>query len=143
MKLLLCAALMSVTLATPAFAAKLYLKDGGTIEAIRVWRSDGKVHVLATRHTETSFETSEVDMKRTFARHHRAAKKSKRVSRQTASAVPNEATASQKPAEKKAGMSLPSLPNLPDRNPDNLLPSSGSGGTIRQHKKEMAERAAE
>ena len=66
MRRFLCAALMTAVLATPAFAAKVYLKEGGIIQAKRVWREGGKVHVLATRHTLTSFEKSEVDLKRTF-----------------------------------------------------------------------------
>jgi len=90
MKRILCAVLMSAVLATPAFAAKVYLKDGGVIQAKRVWRADGKVYVLATRHTLTSFEKSEVDLKRTFVKRHRAAKRTGAVApqAQTAAAPP-------------------------------------------------------
>ena len=81
MRPILLVVMMTLVLSTPAFAAKLYLKDGGVIEALRVWRSNGKVHVLATRHTMTSFQPYEVDMKRTFAKRHRGAKKTVRACR--------------------------------------------------------------
>jgi opacity protein-like surface antigen len=143
MKRILCAALMAVVLATPAFAAKVYLKDGGVIQAKRVWRSGDKVHVLATRHTLTSFEKSEVNMKRTFPKKHRVAKKVAPVEPQTVSAAPKGAAEIQKPVEKKVGVTLHSLPKLPEKSPESLMPSSGGSGTIRQHKKEMAERVGE
>lgn len=145
MKRNICAALMVVALATPAFAAKLYLKDGGVIQAKKVWRADGKVHVLATRHTMTSFEPCEVDLKRTFPKKTTVAKKTAAVNTQepAIAAAPKGAAETQKPVEKKAAVSLPPLPKLPERSPENLVPSSGAGGTIRQHKKEMAEKAGE
>jgi len=140
MKRILCAVLMSVTLATPALAARLYLKDGGIIEAKRVWRADGKVYVLATRHTLTSFEPSEVNLKRTFPMRHKAAKQPVSSVQQQAAAAPAQAAAPQKPAGKKPGVSLPSLP---EKSPESLVPSSGSGGTIKKHKKEMDDRLKE
>jgi len=145
MKRILCAVLMAATMVTPAVAAKLYLKDGGVIQAKRVWRSGGKVHVLATRDTETSFEKSEVNMKRTFPRKRRVAKKICVPTSQakTAVAVPHEAAAVQTPVEKKSGVSLPSLPKLPEKSPESLLPSTGAGGTIRQQKKDMSEKLGE
>jgi len=145
MKRILCAALMAAVLATPAFAAKVYLKDGGVIQAKRVWREGGKVHVLATRHTLTSFEKSEVDLKRTFPQKRRVAKKAAPVTpqAQTAAAAPGGAAAIQKPVESKARVALPSLPKLPERSPESLVPSRGAGGTIKQQKKEMAEKLAE
>jgi hypothetical protein len=145
MKLKLCAVLMSVALATPAFAAKLYLKDGGVIQAKKVWRADGKVHVLATRHTMTSFEPCEVDLKRTFPKKSRVVQKAVAVApqAQAKAAAPKGAAEAQKPAEKKAAVSLPPLPKMPERSPESLVPASGAGGTIRQHKKEMAEKTNE
>jgi hypothetical protein len=136
---------MAVVLATPAFAAKLYLKDGGFIQAKRVWRSDGRVYVLATRDTLTSFEKSEVNLKRTFVKRPRVAKKVVAVTpqAQTAAAAPNEAAAVGKPDAGKTGISLPSIPKLPAKSPDSLVPSSGAGGTIRQQKKDMAEKLGE
>ena len=145
MKRILCAALLVVALATPAFAAKVYLKAGGVIQAKRVWREGGKVHVLATRHTLTTFESSEINLKRTFATRKRVAKSVAAVQPQpqTTAVVSGGAVAAQKPADKKAGLTLPRLPKLPEKTPDSLVPSSGGGGTIKQHKKEMAEKVTE
>ena len=145
MKRILCAALLTITLATPSFAAKLYLKEGGVIQAKRVWRADGKVYVLATRHTLTSFEPSEVNLKRTFPKRHRMVKKPVGDGQQTTAAAPTQTAAPQKTAEKKTGIKLPkaTLPGLPEKSPESLVPSSGTGGTIRQHKKEMEERMKE
>jgi hypothetical protein len=42
--------------------------------------------------------------------------------------------------ESKVRVSLPSLPKLPEKTPESLLPSKGTGGVIRQQKKEMAEK---
>jgi hypothetical protein len=140
MKRILCAALLAVTLATPSFAAKLYLKDGGVIQAKRVWRADGKVHVLATRHTMTSFEPWEVNLKRTFPKQHRMLKKPVSGGQQMTTTAPIQAAVPQKPAKKKSGVALP---GLPEKSPESLVPSSGAGGTIRQHKKEMDEKLKE
>lgn len=145
MKRILCATLLTVVLATPAFAAKVYLKEGGVIQAKRVWRADGKVYVWATRDTMTTFEPSEIDLKRTFGTRHRAARRiaAVRPKAQTAAAAPNGAAAHPKTADKKAGITLPSLPKLPEKSPGSLVPSGGGSGTIRQQKKEMQERLAE
>jgi hypothetical protein len=143
MKRTLCAALMAITLATPAFAAKVYLKDGGVIQAKRVWREGGKVHVLATRHTLTSFEKSEINLKRTFPKKHKVATKVAAVETKAATAAPSGAAAPQKPEDKKTGVALPSLPKLPEKSPESLVPSTGTGGTIRQQKKNMAEKLGE
>jgi hypothetical protein len=139
MKQLLCAALLAITLATPVFAAKLYLKDGGVIQAKRVWRADGRVYVLATRDTQTSFEPWEVNLKRTFPKHHRMVKIVRGGLPHAATAAPTQSATPQK-TENKNGFSLPSLP---EKSPDSLAPSSGTGGTIRQQKKEMEERLKE
>jgi hypothetical protein len=145
MKRILCAAFMAVFLAAPAFAAKLYLKEGGVIQAKRVWREGGKVYVLATRDTMTSFEPCEVDLKRTFVKKPRAVKTVAAATpqAQTKTAAPNGAAEAQKPADKKAGVTLPNLPKLPERSPESLVPSSGTGGTIKQQKKNMAEKLGE
>jgi len=133
---------MVVLFTTPVFAAKLYLKDGGVIQAKRVWRADGKVYVLATRHTMTSFQPSEVNMKRTFARHHRVKKNvaAVRPQAQAPASVPNGAAVSQKAADEKEGKLIRSLPKMKAKSPESLVPSSGAGGSIKQHKKEMAEK---
>lgn len=145
MKRILSATLLAVVLATPAFAAKVYLKDGGYIQAKRVWRAGGKVHVLATRDTLTTFEPSEINLKRTFPKRHRAVKKvcAAQPQAQAPTAAPNGAAATQKPADKKVGIKLPSMPKLPERSPESLVPSSGGGGVLKQQKKEMSERLAE
>lgn len=145
MKRILNAILLAVVLATPAFAAKLYLKEGGVIQAKKVWRADGKVYVLATRHTMTSFEPSEVDLKRTFVRRHRVAKRIAAVQPQVqaTAATPNGAAANQKTVDKKGGIALPSMPKYTGKSPDNPTPSGGGSGTIRQQKKDMAEKLAE
>lgn len=135
---ILCAVLLAVSLAAPSFAAKLYLKDGGVIQAKRVWRADGKVHVLANRDTLTSFEPWEVNLKRTFPPRKKSVKKPDVTGRQvkTAAPTPVPAAAPQKAAEKKPASAPPKLP-------ESLVPSSGDGGTIRQYKKEMQERLKE
>ena len=143
MKRILCAALLAVVLTTPAFAAKGYLKEGGVIQAKRAWRSGGKVHVLATRHTLTTFEKSEVDLKRTFPKRHRAAKKVAAVEPRKVAAAPNGAAEVIKPAEENTKISLPTMPKLSEKTPDSLVPSSGAGGTIRKQKKEMMEKINE
>jgi hypothetical protein len=140
MKRILCAALLATTLATPVFAAKLYLKEGGFIQAKRVWRADGKVYVLATRDTLTSFEPREVNLKRTFPKRHGMANKTVGGAHRHATATPIQAAAAPKDADKKP---RPVLPGLPERSPESLVPSSGDGGSIRQHKKEMDERLKE
>jgi|GEM_PF-497019 len=158
MKHVLCTALITLLMATSAMAAKLYLKDGGTIQAKRVWRSDNKVYVLATRDTMTSFELSEVNLQKTFQKQKQ---KQRKVVRRTKKTTPLAAsviartepvvTPSNKPAEKKSGLKLPNLPSLPDQNlpqrsPEDLLPSKGKSpksGTIRGHKKEMLDRLDE
>jgi hypothetical protein len=144
MKRILCAVLITVGLTSPALAAKLYLKDGGVIQAKRVWRSGGKVHVLATRHTMTSFEPGEVNLKRTFPKKRRVVRKTIDAAQSAqAASVPATETATPKGAEKKNRLSLPELPKLPERSPESLAPSSGGGGAIKKHKKEMAERLGE
>ncbi len=147
MRSLLFMALVFCTFATPALAARfVYLKDGGTIKAKSVWRTKGTVHVLVNRDTLTEFSTAEIDMKRTFARK-RHTVRNQPVSPSPATAQQaqssNTAAPAAKQAEDKKKLSLPSLPNLADKNPENLVPSSGSGGAIKKHKKEMAEKLGE
>lgn len=72
----LLAVLLLCISASPALAERtLYLKDGGEISAQSIWRTKGTVHVLVNRDTQTEFSTAEIDLKRTFARKHRPAKK--------------------------------------------------------------------
>ncbi|QEM67263.1 hypothetical protein FO488_03230 [Geobacter sp. FeAm09] len=139
------AALMLLALATPSLAARVYLKDGGRIDAQSVWRSPGKVHVLVNRDTLTEYAPSEIDMKRTFPkRHHRAVRRQphaaiphKGTAAAPTPAAPVQAAAAQKPAGR--GLSLPKLPSkLPEMSPPSL--GGREEGTIRKQKKEMQER---
>jgi hypothetical protein len=145
MKRILCSVVLTAVLVTPAFAAKVYLKEGGVIQAKKIWREGGKVRVWITRDTMTTFEASEINLKRTFVKRHRAAKKIAAVQpqAQTTAATPSGATASPKAADKKVGITLPNLPKLSEKTPESLVPSSGAGGSIKQHKKEMAEKTGE
>lgn len=149
MKKLLLVVLAICTSATPVLAARtVYLKEGGTISARSVWRAKGKVHVLVNRDTLTEFSVSEIDLKRTFARKHRAVRKHPRVSGavQATKASPAPLAAiDKKSGNAKPGLKLPNMPNLPklsEKDPGTLVPK-GEEGTIRKHKKEMSERAGE
>jgi hypothetical protein len=132
-----------VAAAEPALAARtVYLKEGGTITAKSVWRSRGQVHILVNRDTLTKFPASEIDLKRTFPHRHRIA-----IARPLAPhTLPAAATAAavkteeQKDGSRTSRMTLPEMPKIRERNPEELVPSTDGGGTIRQHKKEMAER---
>lgn len=53
--------------AAPALAARVYLKDGGWVEAKKVWRADGRVLALVNRDTLAEFAGDEVDLRKTFA----------------------------------------------------------------------------
>lgn len=131
--------------ATPVMASRtVYLKEGGTISAKSVWRTKNKVHVLVNRDTLTEFPASEIDLKRTFVRKHRAARKQAPApgASKEATVAQVGAVVSQKPGNTKTNLQLPVMPKLADRNPESLLPK-GEGGTIRKHKKEMAERIGE
>jgi len=152
MKIILCAILMATVLGTPAFAAKVYLKEGGFIQAKKVWREGDKVHVLVNRDILTTFEAYEVNMKRTFVKKPRHVKKvaaevpQNAVLPQNKEAAPSENSAILKPEEKKKGITLPTLPSVPklsEKSPESLVPSSGGGGTIKKNKKEMSEKLGE
>ena len=145
MKKLLLALLVASAFVTPAFAAHtVYLQEGGTIRAQSVWRTKGKVHVLVNRDTLTEFSPSEIDLKRTFPRKRRAIQKQSDTSKtqQTMSGAPVEPVTGQKKEAATSGLKLPVLPNLSDRNPESLIPS-GKAGSIKGHKKEMADRLAD
>lgn len=150
---ILIAGMLMITLAAPAHAAgkahdvrKVYLRDGGIIEARSVWRSQGRVHVLVNRDTLAEFHPAEIDMKRTFSRKAPAtARKSQATrKRRTTGAVMPQDTAQQAP-EKKSSPSLPHLPSFPVKQPKKTPPSPGDRdeGAIRKHKKEMTERLNE
>jgi hypothetical protein len=139
-----CAVLSISVLSSPALAVDVYLKEGGVIKAVSVWRSVGRIQVLINRDTLVEFLPQEIDTKRTFVKRHRpVTRKPVPVPEKTA------ATATAPPdkgsPQKKGGASLPSLPALPTRLPEKD-PSALQGkdeGAIRKHKKEMGERLGE
>jgi hypothetical protein len=136
--------LVLLGLATPSLAARVYLKDGGVINAKSVWHSEGKVHVLVNRDTLAEFLPAEVDLKRTFPkRRHAAHGRPHAVIPQKAAAAPAEAAAPQKTSGK--GISLPSLPSLPTKLPEMSPPTPGGNeeGVLRKQKREMQERLNE
>lgn len=139
MKKLFCALALLLVWAVSAQAATVYLKDGSTIKAKRVWREKGKVVVLVNRDSITSFTPGEVNIKKTFP------PRKKRVKRivtappvsTTAPAVSAPGTAPVvQPAKADKKISLPSLPKLPERE----IPKGSEEGTIRKQKREMEER---
>jgi len=137
MKQLLIAAALLCVCASPSFAAKLvYLKDGGVIKAQKVWRSEGKVHVLVNRDTLADFNNSEVNLKKTFVKKRSTAKSSKK-----AVVTPVAAIAGAQQEKKKTGISVPKMPALPEKSPEAL--SGKEEGSIRKHKREMAEKTGE
>lgn len=142
MKKILLVVLAICTSAAPVLAARtVYLKEGGTISAKSVWRTKDKVHVLVNRDTLTEFSASEIDLKRTFARKKRVTRKHAALAG-ASQAAPGGAVLPQKPTGSKPKLQLPSLPKLTERSSESPVPK-GEEGTIRKHKKEMAERTGE
>jgi len=141
MKQLLIAAVLLCACATPSFAAKLvYLKDGSVIKAQKVWRSEGKVHVLVNRDTLADFNNSEVNLKKTFVKKRSSVNKKHRAATVPAAVTDSKAVAA--PREKnKTSISLPAMPTLPEKSPSSL--AGKEEGSIRKHKREMAEKANE
>ncbi len=145
MKKIVCVMVLVLGWAVHAPAAVVYLKDGGTIKAQKVWREKNKVVVLVNRESVTSFAMSEIDVKKTFP------PRKKRIKPVTpAAAVPavvpgvpaqgNTAAVVQPPVKADKKLALPSLPNkLPERE----LPKGSEEGTLRKQKREMAERINE
>ena len=138
-------ALVLLGLATPSLAAKVYLKDGGVIDAKSVWRSPGKVHVLINRDTLTEYSPSEIDMTRTFPKRHRAVRRHPHaaIPCKGAAVAPTRTSTPQKSSG--TGFSLPKLPSLPTKLPE-MSPPSLDGkeeGAIRKQKREMQERLNE
>ena len=142
MKRILIASLLISTLTTPAIADRLvYLKDGGVIKAKSVWRSGGRVHVLVNRDSLTDFGPAEIDMKRTFAGKARKARHMSAAPHRATASLPAQPGTTPGPEKKKAGLSLPSLPSLPEKSPSAL--QGGEEGAIRKQKREMKERLDE
>ena len=148
---ILIAGMLMINLALPAHAAgkaqavkKVYLKDGGILEARTVWRSEGKVYVLVNRDILAEFYPTELDMKRTFSRNAPKAYRkfsSTKKRRPAGAIIPSHAV--QQAPEKKIQPSLPNLPSLklPKKTPSSL--DNTEEGAIRKHKREMSERINE
>lgn len=142
MKKLFCAIALLLVWAVSAQASTVYLKDGGTIKAKRVWREKGKVVVLLNRDSITSFAPGEVNLKKTFP------PRKKRVKRIVATPAAPITTSG---ATAPGGVSAPgipttkgdkkiSLPSLPNKLPERSIPQASEEGTIRKQKREMEER---
>lgn len=134
-------ALMLVLLWTVSVqAATLYLKDGGRVKAKRIWREKGKVVVLVTRESITSFAPSEVNLKKTFPPRK---KRIKPVAATTAAVpAPTSATPVQgaTPTAGGGGIVPPSLSKtLPER----AIPQGTEEGALRKQKRELDERLKE
>ena len=139
MKGIIISGLVILSLATSAFAAKrVYLKDGGVIEAKSVWRAKGKIQVLVNRDTLAEFWASEIDLKKTFPGQRRMGKK-QGTAKTTAS---GEAAATESKSGKNRGLKPQALPKMPERKPESLS-SEKEEGTIRKHKREMQEKMNE
>jgi hypothetical protein len=143
MKMLGFALMFMMVWTASASAAKVYLKDGGVIEARKVWRAKGKVMVLVNRQSIAEFSDSEVNLKKTFVRKKRVAKPVAVAAPAPAPGAPAQVAAPAagqpaKPADKK--IALPSMPTkLPEREP----PRGSEEGSIRKQKKEMEQRLNE
>lgn len=126
--------------AISASAATLFLKDGGTIKAKRIWREKGKVVVLVTRESITSFAASEVNLKKTFPPRHK--KKKTGVTKAAGGAAQPVAPATS-PAESPKAAKKPmfSVPDVPK--PELTIPHGSQEGAIRKQKREMEERLNE
>lgn len=126
--------------AISASAATLFLKDGGTIKAKRIWREKGKVVVLVTRESITSFAASEVNLKKTFPPHHRKKKRAvaKAAEGTAQPVVPVTSPAEPAKAPKAAKKPVFSVPDVPK--PELTIPHGSQEGAIRKQKREMEER---
>lgn len=141
MKRLGFALLIMMVWSASAFAAKVYLKDGSVIEARKVWRAKEKVVVLLNKQSIAEFSNSEVNLKKTFVKKKRVVKPATAAAtapaQQGAVAQPGAQPAAQPAKADGKKINLPTLPNkLPEREP----PKASEEGTIRKHKKEMAEK---
>ncbi len=123
-----------------AAAATLYLRDGGTIKAKRIWRENGKVVVLVTRESITSFAASEVNLKKTFPPRH---KKKKAEVANAAGKATQPGTPAASPTEpsktpKKPAASAPATAGV-----EREIPHGSEEGAIRKQKRELEDRLNE
>jgi len=142
MKKLFCAMALLLVWAVSAQAATVYLKDGGTIKAKRVWREKGKIVVLVNRDSITSFTAGEVNLKKTFPPRKKRVKRvaaTPAVSPTAPAASVTGAAPSVQPAKAKSDKKI-SLPSLPNKLPERSIPQGSEEGAIRKQKREMEER---
>lgn len=147
--------LLSLLASTPVSAATVYLQDGSWLKAIRVWRNGDKVEVLVNRYSSTSFDVSEVNLKKTFppgkprkqttkaAPAVKAVKKVQKQQRQSIENVIDFSDVAQKSDSAKTSgrdLKIPKLPTaLPDKLPEREIPRGSKEGTLRKQKREMTE----
>lgn len=142
MKQLLIAAALLCVVATPSLAARLvYLKDGSVIQAKKVWRSEGRVHVLVNRDTLADFNNSEVNLKKTFIKKHKTSVAKAKTEKPVTTTVADSKVNTPPAEKKKTAITLPTLPALPEKSPTAF--TGKEEGSIRKHKREMAEKAGE
>lgn len=138
MKKILCAVTLVLIWTVAAQAAVVYLKDGGQIKARKVWREKGKVVVLVTRYSITTFANSELNLKKTFPRHKKRVKPVTVVPDSPVKDASAPAVAQPVKPDKKI-----SLPHLPNKLPEMTIPKGAEEGTLRKQKREMEERMKE
>lgn len=67
-RLLLLALVLNAALSTAALARTVYLADGGTIQAQKVWKEEGRIYLLLNRDSLIHFSPEEINLKKTFAK---------------------------------------------------------------------------
>lgn len=141
MRKFICLVALVLGWSIPASAGTVYLKDGSSIKALKVWREKGAVTVLVNRYSITSFANSEVDLKRTFSVSRR---KVRSAVMPVATGAPV-AAASTQPIQSPPGTTVKKhvLPRLPEKLPELAIPRGNQEGTIRQQKREMEKRLNE
>ncbi len=123
-----------------AAAATLYLRDGGTIKAKRIWREKGKVVVLVTRESITSFAASEVNLKKTFPSRH---KKKKAGVAKAAGIATQPGTPAASPTEPSKTAKNPAASAPAAAGVVREIPHGSEEGALRKQKRELEERLNE
>jgi hypothetical protein len=123
MRKLICLGALTLLLglATLAQAVTVYLKDGGTIDAERVWRDKSTVYVLVNKEDLVELAPQEVELKKTFGKKAPKAQRAKKQHRRPPV------------AEEQPHRQLSPPTAEPGPAPE------GQAGTIKGHKKEMQE----
>lgn len=123
-----------------AQATMIYLKAGGQIKAKKAWREKGKVVVLINRDSITTFDNSELNLKKTFP-HHKKRHKQMKATVKTPAAVPNASVTSAAPAVAQPARNDKKslLPGLPERK----IPQGSEEGVLRKQKREMEQKLNE